>query len=472
MNPEFKEPRPGYVFKNGKFYWFDRRHVLVMAGWPEPRAWLKRRSHGWRGDRKVADGVLSGESFPVGQKGDLRMFALARTLPSGQLLLPGILMPETAGDAERTRRARMAVSQYFGLIPDDVRAELLKYTSRRWHLLNVFARCPGAMDLSRGNPGLLFALASNWVFRKPAVKQSMRAIRSLVNKKQRKILGWLGFPETETARRILMKFDPGSLSVEALLYVRSHLGDPFVEKTFAHMESINRDVIRLVTDEKYRSFISPRLLHDIAAGDRARLSAFSILRDTIRMAERADWKRCPRRFSSLKRLQDVHDELASGLMPRNPRAGLEVPARFQEPPFVGTASIRPITTRDELYVEGHIMKHCVGIHDEYVAYGVEYVYRVTAPVRATLSILRSRSGQWFPGELSLARNEQVETHVRRMIEEELFSSPRGRSADSGEDAGRESVEDGRQLPLMSREQMEVFKRCVEAFGRPDDKDVA
>jgi hypothetical protein len=63
----------------------------------------------------------------------------------------------------------VAKSGFTALVPAEVRMELERYAERRWHLLSVMARCPGALDLSRANPALLFALANNWVFHKPAV---------------------------------------------------------------------------------------------------------------------------------------------------------------------------------------------------------------------------------------------------------------------------------------------------------------
>ena len=100
-------------------------------------------------------------------------------LPDGQIILPGIVIPEERS-ARRAYSDHMARTAFVNMIPEEVRLELLRYSNRKWHLMSILARCPGAMDLSRSNPALLFALASNWAFHRPSVKQPIRAARGLV----------------------------------------------------------------------------------------------------------------------------------------------------------------------------------------------------------------------------------------------------------------------------------------------------
>lgn len=51
MKSDFKEGRAGLAFKDGKLYEFTKRHVLVVTGGDDQRAWFKRRSHGWKWGR-------------------------------------------------------------------------------------------------------------------------------------------------------------------------------------------------------------------------------------------------------------------------------------------------------------------------------------------------------------------------------------------------------------------------------------
>lgn len=311
-----------------------------------------------------------------------------------------------------------------GPIPPDILSDLMRYSNRRWHILNLLARCSGAFDLGHSNPALLYALASNWVFHKPVVTQPIRAARSLMNVNQKQILTWLGFPGTETVRHIMRKIVPASLTVEALLYLRESLHDPDVTKCLSHLDRINAGVLRLVTDQKYRVYLSPRLLNDIGIDhnqDEPHPPFLALFKDTLMMADMVDRKNCPRRFTSLARLYGVHDELSRYVMPVVMAKACALPTRLPVPPFAGTDSIRPILTPTELFSEGLEMKHCAAIRAMGVAEGQEYLYRVFSPVRATLGICRHKAG-WQPGQLFKECNVTVDPDVRNALFAELFRS--------------------------------------------------
>lgn len=468
MKSDFKPGRWGYAFKDGKLYEFTPRHVLVLSGWPDPRAWLKRRSHNWRATRKHADAFFSTAVRPVAVADHLD--AEPAALPSGQYLLPGVYEDSEYG-AELEQRDERIILEFIGTIPARIHTALCRYGTRKWHALNLLARCPGAEDLETANPALFYALASSWVFHKPAVRSPIRSARRLVSRKQKHILEWLGFPATETARRILVKIAPQSLSIESLLYLRNALhGDEFVVRTLSHLPHINAVVIRLATDPKYRSVITPRLLADVGAEDgqhAAYASVFRLLQDTLRMAELVDWHHCPRQFCSLKRLKDVHDELAGTLTPGELAEKLQLPARFQNPPFAGTENIVPITTPDDLYIEGYQMANCVGSHAVLVATGKEYVYRVLSPVRATLSIRREEGNTWSPGEVAAIRNAPLPESLSAQVYAALFASLRKQAPRVTEPSFPVDLvteRDLRQLPLLAKADMAIYWRCVAAFG--------
>jgi len=300
VKSDFKEGRWGYAFKNGKLYSFEPRHVLVMTPWPDPRAWYKRRSHGWRPNRKLADELFSKNLFSAE---DIDLLPDVPDVdPSGQRLMTAILKEAENWSLKVQRRNTQVMGSYFDAIPGDVRSELLKYSERKWHLLNMFARCPGAMDLSHSNPALLYALASNWIFHKPAVQRPIRAARSLMNKKQKHILSWIGFPGTETARRIMAKVVPRSLSINALLYLRDGLIDPQIVKTLFHLERINAGALRLVTDARFRPHVTPQLLSQICrdqAQDVLYPPITSILADALQREALGPGRNPHRRFASV-----------------------------------------------------------------------------------------------------------------------------------------------------------------------------
>ena len=443
----FRAGKFGSFVKDGKLFEFSMAQVLVMAPWPDPRAWVKTSGIGFRVTRKHADDFFCHALFPKDH-----LPPRPTILPSGQRLL----FPEddfiSFGD-QVARYYERRRAPYFDAIPDEVRNDLLRYSARRWHLFSLFAHCPGALDLSRSNPGLCFALASNWVFHRPAVKQPVRAARALVMRKQKQILEWLGFPGTETARRILAKIMPKALWVSSLLYLRDTLRDPEVLKYLAHLDQINAAGLRLVTDPRLRARITPRLLADVVNDPEQNVLKPPVIDtffDTLRMAEMLEGGHCPPRFSSLRRLLEVHNDLLRRLPARRLMElwqGDAGPIQFPPPPFAGTKQIQPIMTPDDLYREGEDMQHCVGIYARGVAEGRYYVYRVVAPVRATMGLRCRWHEKWMPDQLYQSRNRPVDAETKLRLFREVLKSGEYSPALDGDAVDEiDSMEEGYALP--------------------------
>ena len=82
------------------------------------------------------------------------------------------------------------------------------------------------------------------------------------------------------------------------------------------------------------------------------------------------------------------------------------------PPIPGNETIVPLTSPAMLAEEGREQQNCVAAYSQCVAHGNQFIYRVLAPERATLQILRTPQG-WQIGELSGPRNQPVSraTHI-------------------------------------------------------------
>ncbi|HMP73260.1 MAG TPA: PcfJ domain-containing protein [Kiritimatiellia bacterium] len=433
MTTLFKPGRTGVEFKGGKLYDFSKWSVYVMKGWPDPRSWSKDEDKGWRQERKFADEVfcrfLMDESHrPSAEPPDVN----AITLDTDADLVNPRWTPDEVEKrlglkrwrAMRAWKDARAYWAFFDTIPGEIKDRLLRFEKRRWHVLNLLARCRGADDLIDANPALGFALASNWVFHQPAVKQPMRAARSLIRKKQRHILGWLGFPATESARRVLMKVVPSAVSVESLLYLRDALKNPVQAKRLAHVPRLNKGALRLACTGWMTDRLTPSLLEEVARDEDNDHEAhtYGLLRDALRMDRRMGGGGCPERFTCLNRLKDVHDVLSRELENLMAKDWLNGEVGFPDPPYAGTPWIQPISTPLALFDEGRIMHHCVASYGDNVVGGGVYIYRVLEPVRATLAIYRSRDG-WDAGQMQLACNKRVPKEIKEQVVASLFSSP-------------------------------------------------
>jgi hypothetical protein len=83
------------------------------------------------------------------------------------------------------------------------------------------------------------------------------------------------------------------------------------------------------------------------------------------------------------------------------------PARpLPPPPFPGNADIVPITTWDDLKLEGKAQHNCAGTYALGVSTTKFYIYRVLRPERATLSITKRRN-RWVVDQLKAACNRYV-----------------------------------------------------------------
>lgn len=487
---KFKTGKPGYGCKAGKLYRFEKKSVLVLAPWPEPQAWFKSHRKGWHSSRKRADKVFTDalyaksdidtDVFGLDNENNprLKMWSGDPACPDPEELAhyvrahgvepqhPDEILEERRKIKERRAQyekwrwvvqyVRHLQAPYFDAIPEEVRNELLRYGSRRWHLFCLFARCPGSLDLSRSNPALCYALASNWVFHKPAVRLPLRAARSLIAKKQKHVLAWLGFPGTEPARRIMAKLDPRVLNVRFLLRFREVLGNADLVTWLSHLKQINPGVAEMVTQRRYLPFLTSRLLREasLEAAENRSQSAVWLLDDTLRMSARLPDAVRPPRFTSRRQLERVHDELARQMGQEWEQNRLNridaVPMPFPCPPFAGTESILPILTPDELHAEGRKMGHCVGVYDERVVQGRCFIYRVTAPVRATMEIFLSDWKGWMPGQLRRVKNKLVPNPLATQLFGELLSSGKFRPSQIHQDSGAELEDAGTgelQLPL-------------------------
>ena len=403
-----------------------------MRPWPDPHSWVRTARKGWHADRSNADAFFCMNLRPTDFRPapepptpkTLDELECAEALPREEQMER--LELENRVEWGMWRQSHLS-SEFFSLIPVPVREILLQYRKRRWHLLNLLARCPGADDLHTANPALCFALASNWAFHKPAVTRPMRAARSLVRKKQRAILDWLGYPATESVRKIFAKIDSQALEVGALLYLRQSLADSDRLKLLGHLPTLNADTLRLINSEWSFARIHPRVLFDAAASDEPpdTQPVYEMLRDTLRMQQQLQNVRVPNVFSSLQHLRDIHDEISAAHNARFHEAPYymnELPVcPFPPPPFMGTDAIIPLTSERELFTEGRDMHHCVGSYACDVASGKCYIYKITAPVRATIQISR-RANSWKIQQAKLACNNPVPTEIAQQIQIELLSN--------------------------------------------------
>jgi len=364
--------RPGVVCKNNKLLEFTRHSLTVMRPWPKPLAWRRTTRKPFR---------------PVRPK--------------------TVLVPTTDDqiypDDTIAARVRQALQTFMAPVPADARDEIARFSERQWHMMALFARCPGALDLVKSTPALAFALASNWVFTPKAVTQPLRSARALLCKRQVQICDWLGFPARPSTIHLLRKLRIDNVSIQTLLYFRDALWNEDAVRLLRHCPSISATAVMIATRPGLHNRFSHRFLLDLAKHEGA--SNQNEFSSVIDWATRPGiFKDNPNRvFDSLTQLLNFQQSCyARGRNSEVCSPELELPL----PPVAGTPNIVPLRTGQDLLAEASAMRNCVATLCDSAADGTMAFYRITAPERATLSLIRD-DGIWRVCELRGPGNARV-----------------------------------------------------------------
>lgn len=387
---------------------------MRIRAWPEPRALVREGAEDWKTFR-----------------------------PEFRFLEPKpAVVPEpavAAGDPDTAKK--QAFEALRAAIPPPIAAALERFQSHQWNLLELLSRKPEAGDLLAVNPALAFCLANCDQFRRWTGPSPAACASFLVGKRQRDILGWLGFPASESAARIFRKILPEAISPSAARVLRhAWRSEPGIVKLLGHQRTINAGVLALLTNLKLLPAVSPRLVMQVGADSRENHSprTAEILLDILHML----WglrrpSRMPR-FASIEAAVEYHDALlqeytrvvqeaeaaararraAARQRPapaRRRSASRGKPAPFPPPPLRGTYDIVPLTSPEQLREEGRTQRNCVGSYASRVRSGALYVYSVFRPERATLAIRRGADGSWKIDQLRAEGNRPVSQFTEETI---------------------------------------------------------
>ncbi len=401
-----------YKTETGKLVRYGGGMTEVLAPWPAPMGWCKGpKDSCWRHVRPDIHLPASDITRLIGRQ-------VSRIHePSSQEGMDD----EKIAQLRRSQQNRLNFLYWAAHIPREVRKPIARFGNRQWHLLSMVARCgQPALDLLHSNPALAYMLASNWVFHKPVVCQPMRSIRSLLRRgrNQRDIMEWLGFPPSQSMRRILARIVPASCTITRLLYLLDCCRNPRVQKTLCHLNRINASVLRIVTDPELRGRVGFDVIERLSRkrGEDRTPRLARLLMDMDRMCY--DLGVEPRKIWHLEDIERIHDAMMENLNAEevddfSPDMDIE----FPPPPLPGTELIEPICDLRTLREEGFLQKHCVSAYGRKIAVNrTVYIYRILEPERATLSLTR-HGKNWHLGELKGFRNDSVSAQTWKQVRE-------------------------------------------------------
>lgn len=392
--------RPGFKFRDGKLMIFTGQETRLISSWPELQAVRKLSP------RKLWTGFV----------------------PTCRLLRPksgssndDSLGPERVQSValDPAYEKHLAFTQFRHSIPPDIARTVERFTSRQWLLLALCQRRERVSDLLEQNPALGFGVAHLHKFRLREWDHLATAVRVSACR-QRDMLGWLGFPKTQSWANILAKIPAAAVSVELLKILSRAAAYPGTEIQLQRLRSINAGVIGLLAHPRNVIMTSQELLAEVAESP-AELTtpgAAQLLEHFIRLHDRlpeagfeGPFRKIEEVRSRLQELLELEERLH-----RQKQEQVRLSKLLPPPPLPGSEEIVPLTHADDLSMEGRSQHNCVSDYVARVQSGGIYIYRVLAPQRATLSIVWGADGNWVIGELLGACNQPVSPLTHQAVQ--------------------------------------------------------
>jgi hypothetical protein len=364
--------------------------------------------------------------------------------------------PTPVGDAEQNEQLRIkqdAFGAFRAILPKDLVDAVERFRSHQWALLVLACHSKSGSDLLRSNPVLAYALANNALMKtRPPAAAAFQAIR-YSHRKQREILGWLGFPASEAMARVFHKIPPDIVHPGLLRRLRQAVAIPNAMSGFSHLPTLNTGVIYLACYPEMTALLTPKLIGEVAVSGEEQDAAptADALQEIVLLAREMAALATLRPFTSCHKVWETHEriivehrrfreqqaeraaEVARQAVEAHRHAARQARAQaaalrkqevaamapFPPPPIPGTQTIIPLTSFGALESESKLQRNCVGNTRSYatrVLCGTHYIYRVFAPAHHTLCIGRRGHRIWVVEELKGFRNAPAQACARKMVQ--------------------------------------------------------
>lgn len=397
-----------YGFRKGAMYISDEKGQIHIRAWPDPASHTRLWHNKWKPYAPEFRLISPRKSTRRATKGD-NGSQLSLDI-SCEKMVPDIpSSPSNKNWVFRTLRSTL---------PDTVADAVEAFRNHQWHLIRFTYQIGDcAMDLLDSNPVLAFLLANHKVYsRMMSDPERAEKARGIAGLKQREILKRLKYPNTKAMVNLVKKLRPESVSPDSLEALRVCVTDDVIARQLARIETINAGVLGIITNDKLAGVFNGRLLREVSTIPKEHYYPFAMrtLEEVCYMCRIGRPRREPPVFSSLKRLEEFHDEISESFV-RISGKKLRY-CKVPKPPVPGTETIVPLNTPLRIQKEGTEQHNCVASYAPRIERGGVYVYKVLAPERATLEIVRDAGGTWRMGQLRADRNRPVSAETERTVE--------------------------------------------------------
>lgn len=394
-----------YAFRDGSIYIADDRGQIHVKVWPNPAAHTMLWHNKWK-PYSPEFRLVSPERKARKECSDQMLFDIATDLKPANIPFS-------------PRNKNRAFAALRSTLPPEVAEVVQVFRSHQWNIIRfAFFQERLALDLLQSNPALAFILANHKGYSQmisiPEQKDKAQAIACL---KQKELLKRLKYPGTKAMVNLTKKLRPESVTPDNLEALRVNLTDKTIAEHLSRMDIINAGVMGILGNAKVAGTYDHRLLREVATVKKENYYPFTMhtIEEVCYMCKNTRPRQHVPVFSSLKRLEEFHDEVSAAFV-RVSAHKLRY-CKIPKPPIPGTDTILPLNTALKIQKEGEHQHNCVGSYAPRVAQGGLYLYKVTAPERATLEIVRDAGGTWRMGELRRERNQDVRHDTVRAVEE-------------------------------------------------------
>lgn len=308
------------------------------------------------------------------------------------------------------------------LIPSQAWALACAVPSKQYQLLQTMSLSKQALELAISNP-LLFVLLVDYAEQHDF---DVAYFQKVVLAKRTSILSQMGLVDSLSAVRILARTPLHLKHYANLQAVISVLEDKGLVAHLCHVQQPTIAAFLLLC--RRPQLLWPSLLDMLQA--ESSLAQATLLYNLVRdcHALGADLKQL-QRLKNQVQLRALHDRLVQRYNAHNniERAAhyLSVYGEYPLPPIAGTEQIQPLTSWEELLIEGQAMNHCAASFHKRIYAGSSFIYKVLGEKRLTLSLAKTRRG-WVLEELSGYANGAPSAQDQELVHSWLLSHAGGR----------------------------------------------
>jgi len=292
-------PTPKFCFQSGELAISTPTRLYRIRGWPEPRAFEKVRDGDWK--------KCQPEFRLVKPHTGVNFTASGASSPCEDSCGPDLAQTVDAPDQKRK-----AFEAFRSQLPQRVAQVIEHFQSHQWNLLELLSKENAAHDLAESNAVLFWCLANNDQFRRPCgLASPAEYARPYVARRQREILGWLGFPESEASVKVMRKIIPEAITALYARMLRRAVADPLAAHFLSHVRPINSGVLGLACNRELLPFTTARLLAEVARSDEEiiRQPTADLLLDAIYLAVMSRLRLPVPLFVSVASVQEYHDRV-------------------------------------------------------------------------------------------------------------------------------------------------------------------